>query len=130
MWFRPRSLELLPQFAELVQADPDFELVAPASPVQVCFRAVPDGLEDEALNDLNADLLERVNASGELELESVRLGDRYALLLAVEHVSRAESSIARAWEVIGDAFRGILVDSTDPGLRWQFNRLPVPPTGW
>ena len=109
------------RFARCVEADPDFELAGPLAPGVVCFRAAPHGLDAGALDALNADLLGRVNATAELCLSPIRLGGRYALRLGLGRPP-AVADIPRAWEVVTDAFHGILVDSTDPNLRWDFQR--------
>lgn len=114
----PEALTHLTQrFAGWVERDPDFELTPPSAPDAVHFRAVPDGLHGEALDLLNANLRERVNETGEVYLSRAEHRGRYVLRLALRHLPGA-CDIARAWEVLGDAFRGILVDSDDPVLRW------------
>ena len=117
---QPASEPIALELTRLVEAHPDFELASPASEHQVCFRAAPEGLDETALNRLNLELQQRVNASGELELGRYQVRDRYFLRVEAEAIANACSSVARAWEVIGDAFVGILVDSSDPLMRWRF----------
>lgn len=112
--------ELAAQLTRLVETDPDFELAAPATPTQVCFRAAPDSMDNTALNRLNVELQQRVNAGGELELGRYQLHDRYILRLEAEALALARRSAAHAWDVIGDTFVGLLIDSSDPRLRWRF----------
>src|SRR4029077_2005818 len=60
-----RHVALAREFAWWVEADPEFELLAPASLGLVCFRYRPTGMVDgPALDALNRDLLAQVNASG------------------------------------------------------------------
>ena len=122
----PTPGEIAAEFTRLVEAHPDFVLAPPASAHQVCFRAAPDGLDEIALNRLNLELQQRVNASGELELGRYQLRDRYFLRVEAEAIATARSSVARAWEVIGDAFVGILVESDDPRMRWRFGTDTLP----
>ena len=113
------------RFAEWVEADPDFELAGVHSPGVVCFRAAPPGLDAQALDALNADLLDRVNAGAEVSLSRTRAGGGAALELVVGGAS-GTADVERAWDVVTDAFRGILVDSTDPRLRWDCERACNP----
>ena len=117
---QPAAESLAAEFTRLVAAHPDFELAAPASEHQICFRAAPEGLDETALNRLNLELQQRVNASGELELGRYQLHDRYFLRVEADAIATARTNVARAWEVIGDAFVGILVDSSDPQMKWRF----------
>jgi glutamate/tyrosine decarboxylase-like PLP-dependent enzyme len=116
----PSSEATARELTRLIKAHPDFELAVPASENQVCFRAAPDGVDDIALNRLNLELQQRVNASGELELGRYQLGDRYFLRLDLETIPGAGADVSRMWDVMGDAFVGILVESADPRMRWRF----------
>jgi aromatic-L-amino-acid decarboxylase len=93
-------IRLAKEFARWVEADPDFELMAPVPLSLVCFRAAPRGLDDAALNALNEELLEQVNATGEAYLSHTRLRGRYVLRLAVGHIRTAESHVARTWKLL------------------------------
>jgi aromatic-L-amino-acid decarboxylase len=92
-------------FASWVDADPDFERVAPVPFSVVCFRARPagwtrDGGGAPALDAFNQTLLDRVNATGEVFLSHTRLNDAFVLRLAVGHLRTAESHVARAWSLL------------------------------
>ena len=94
-------MRLAQLFAEWVDADPDFERLAPVPFSVVCFRAKPAGVRDEAaLERLNAAILDAVNASGEIFLSHTRLDGRYTLRLAVGHLRTTERHVARAWELL------------------------------
>ena len=56
-------IRLAHEFARWVEEDTGFELMASPSLSLVCFRAAPRGVEDLALDALNEQLLERVNAT-------------------------------------------------------------------
>lgn len=114
--------ELASRFTRLVQADPDFEVVLPITGCQVCFRAVPSGMDQATLDGLNTELRHRVVAGGELDLESVTTDGYAGLLLTGQTLAAVKGGAERAWDVIGDEFRGILIDSCDPRLRWDTAR--------
>jgi aromatic-L-amino-acid decarboxylase len=97
-------------FTGWVDRDPDFELLAPTILSVVCFRAAPDEVDPTRLDALNAALLDRVNASGEVFLSHTRLRGRFALRLAVGHIRTTEAHVARAWELLRDSLAAVRVD--------------------
>ena len=86
-------------FADWVDADNRFERVAPAPFSVVCFRANPAEPAGD-LDDLNAGLLDAVNATGEVFLSHTRLDGRFALRLAVGHIRTEERHVRRAWDLL------------------------------
>jgi aromatic-L-amino-acid decarboxylase len=88
-------------FARWVDRSPDFERLAPAPFSVVVFRWHPAGLDDEPeLDRANADLLERLNATGEVFLSHTRAKGRYALRLAIGNIRTQEEHVRRAWELL------------------------------
>jgi aromatic-L-amino-acid decarboxylase len=89
-------------FSGWVDADPEFERLAPVPFSVVCFRARPRGAAtaDCELDTFNERLLDAVNATGEVFLSHTRLNDRFVLRLAVGHLRTREQHIARAWELL------------------------------
>jgi aromatic-L-amino-acid decarboxylase len=96
-------------FADWVDADPEFERVAPVPFSVVCFRANPDarlgrgasGSEDDA-DTLNERLLERVNQSGEVFLSHTKLDGRFVIRLAIGNLRTEERHVRRAWDLLRD----------------------------
>ncbi len=80
-------------FERWVRAEPGWELSAPRHFSLVCFRR--DGSDD-----LNEQLLERVNDSGEVFLSHTRLADRYVLRLAIGNFRTTEDDLRFAWDVL------------------------------
>ena len=80
-------------FAAWVDASNEFERTAPVPFSVVCFRA-------RETDEFNAELLERLNGSGEVFLSHTKLGDRYTLRLAIGNLHTTERHVARAWELI------------------------------
>ena len=99
---------LAQDFARWVEADPDFELLAPIPFSTVCFRFRPRTLarhEDHPAfhkrrDDLNARLMDAVNRSGEVFLSHTRLRDRFAIRVAIGNLRTESRHVARAWEII------------------------------
>ena len=109
------------RLAALVRRHPDFVLAAPVAPGVVTFRAMPEGVDPLELDALNAQLRQRVNDTGEVYLSYLELRGHYVLRLLICCLPRAVDA-DRAWEVVTDAFLGILLDATWPGLRWDRQR--------
>lgn len=80
-------------FADWVEADPDWELVAPLRFSLVAFRRNGSDEENEAI-------VERANRSGEIFLSHTRLDGRYVLRLAIGNARTTEDDVRRAWEVL------------------------------
>jgi aromatic-L-amino-acid decarboxylase len=80
-------------FASWVEEEPGWEVVAPHPFSVVCFRR--EGTDDE-----NADILERVNATGEVLISHTRLNGRYVLHLAVGNMRTTEEDVRRAWDLL------------------------------
>ncbi|HWN18433.1 MAG TPA: pyridoxal-dependent decarboxylase, partial [Gemmatimonadales bacterium] len=76
-----RHVRLAAELAEWIDAAPGFELMAPVPLGLVCFRYRPEGtdMDDPRLDDLNAALLARVNATHRVHLTHTRLGGRYVI---------------------------------------------------
>ncbi|MGH7476782.1 MAG: pyridoxal phosphate-dependent decarboxylase family protein [Longimicrobiales bacterium] len=87
-------------FADWIDADPQFERLAPVPFSVVVFRQRSGGLDDTASDVANERLLERVNASGEVFLSQTRVRGRVALRLAVGNLRTTESHVRRAWELL------------------------------
>jgi aromatic-L-amino-acid decarboxylase len=89
-----RGVALAALFERWVEGDPDWELCAPRSFSVVCFRL-------RGSDEMNAELLARVNASGEIFISHAVLEGRYVLRLAIGQMNTTEDDVARAWEVLG-----------------------------
>jgi glutamate/tyrosine decarboxylase-like PLP-dependent enzyme len=77
--------------AELVQASPELELLAPVPLNIVCFRYVAPGLDAAALDELNEHILVRLQESGAAAPTQTRIDGRYCLRAAIaNHRSRRE----------------------------------------
>lgn len=89
-------------FASWVDASDDVERLAPVPMSVVCFRARPARLGDDqhALDQFNAELLDRLNGSGKLFLSHTRLHGAFALRLAVGHLRTTEDHLRDAWRAI------------------------------
>ncbi|HEX4841908.1 MAG TPA: pyridoxal-dependent decarboxylase [bacterium] len=87
-------------FASWVDADADFERVAPVPLSTVCFRARPKGVDDRHLDSLNTAILDAVNASGRVYLSSTKVRSHVVLRLAIGNLRTTETHIQTAWQLL------------------------------
>jgi aromatic-L-amino-acid decarboxylase len=80
-------------FAGWVEADPEWELVAPQRFSLVVFRR--RGSDEE-----NEQLVERVNRGGEIFLSHTKLDGRHVLRLAIGNARTSEADVRLAWDVL------------------------------
>jgi aromatic-L-amino-acid decarboxylase len=93
-------VDLAQTFAAWVDGEPGWEVLAPHPMSVVCFRYVPGGLDGDDVDALNARLLTAVNDTGELFMSHTKIGDAYALRLAIGNLRTRESDVAHAWQVL------------------------------
>jgi aromatic-L-amino-acid decarboxylase len=86
-------IRLAQLFADLVEGDPEWELVAPQRFSLVAFRKNGTDAENEAI-------VERANRSGEIFLSHTKLEGRYVMRLAIGNARTTEADVRRAWEVL------------------------------
>jgi aromatic-L-amino-acid decarboxylase len=88
-------------FASWVDIDSDFERLAPVPFSVVCFRYHPKGISDEnKLEQFNAQITDRVNATGKVFLSHTKLYDRYSIRIAIGNIATTEKHVARVWELV------------------------------
>jgi glutamate/tyrosine decarboxylase-like PLP-dependent enzyme len=86
-----QNVEQARYLAELVDAAPELERVAPVPLNIVCFRFSANGLDKAALNELNSEILLQLQESGVAVLSSTMINGKYALRVAItNHRSRRE----------------------------------------
>jgi len=93
-----RHIELAQAFRSWVEADERFEIAAPAPLNLVCFR-------HRGGDDVNREILDRLNASGDLYLTHTVLDGQYALRLCVGQTRTEEEHVTAAWERIQEEAR-------------------------
>lgn len=86
-----QNVEQARYLAALVEAQQELELLAPVPLNIVCFRYVDRHLSEAQLNELNEELLARLQESGVAVPSNTMLDGRYALRVAItNHRSRRE----------------------------------------
>ena len=91
-----QHVALAQELAGWIQSDPRFELAAPAVLNLVCFR-------HRGGDEVNQQILDRVNASGKLFISHTRLHDRLTLRFCVGQTNTERRHVEQAWKRIGEA---------------------------
>jgi len=99
-------------FASWVEADPNWELLAPVPLGLVCFRACPpgdDGVPDEVRNArldvLNEAVMHGVNATGKALLSHTKLNDKLTLRLSIGNIRTTEKHVRQVWELLNEQLK-------------------------
>jgi aromatic-L-amino-acid decarboxylase len=96
-----RHVELAQTFLRWVRADSRFELMAPAPLNLICFRL-------KASDELNEELLRRLNRSGKLYLSHTRLNGKYTIRFCVAQTRTELQHLERAWDAIREEAGALL----------------------
>ncbi len=104
-----RHIAMAKDFSARVDSDKYFELMAPRQLSLVCFRYKPGDTDEEDLNQINQQLMERVNATGEVFLTHTVLRGKYTLRLSVGQRTTSARHIQQAWQLIKEASQQITV---------------------
>jgi aromatic-L-amino-acid decarboxylase len=103
-----RHIELAQAFAGWIDADPDWQRLAPVPFSTVCFRYRPPALAvgaDEGdgarrLDALNERLIDGVNRTGEVFLSHTRLSGRFTIRVSIGNIRTERRHVERAWELL------------------------------
>ena len=100
--------------AEWITSDGRFELAAPVSMGVVCFRFLgsiagvvdagpgspPPATTEDNIDQLNGEIVERINASGRAYLTQTKLRGRTVMRIGLGNVLTTEEHLRKAWEII------------------------------
>ncbi len=96
-----KHIELAQVQRETIKNDPDFELLAPVPINTICFRFHPSHIDDKKkLNELNSNLLEAVNESGDLFITHTKLNDTFTLRMVIGNTNVEQRHVDEAWRLI------------------------------
>ncbi|MFC1564885.1 pyridoxal phosphate-dependent decarboxylase family protein [candidate division KSB1 bacterium] len=89
-------------FQSYVKNHPDFELLAPVPFSVICFRYNPGGnfRNEDELEKINSELMEKVNSTGKLYLSHTKLNGKYTIRFAIGNIKTNEGHVDKAWELI------------------------------
>ena len=98
-------------FASWVEADPDWELMAPLPLALVCFRACPrmevadETVHNARLDVLNEAVMHGVNATGKALLSHTKLNDKLTLRLSIGNIRTTEKHVRQVWELLNEQLK-------------------------
>jgi len=92
------QIRLANLLARWIKTDDRFELAAPVSMGIVCFRFV--GGDQNEIDRLNSQIVERINASGRAYLTQTKLRGRTVMRIGLGNVLTTEQHLRDAWELI------------------------------
>ena len=102
-------IRIAQEFKGWVEADPNFEVLAPVQFGTVCFRAHPKDMNsEELLSKLNDDLINAVHKSREAFLSHTKLGDRYTIRMVVGHLKTQESHALMTWQKLQQELKALI----------------------
>jgi aromatic-L-amino-acid decarboxylase len=101
-------LEMASRFAGWVDADPDFQRMAPVPFSTVCFRYRPAALagrEDEPavseqIDKMNVALMDAINRTGQAFLSHTRVNGSITIRVAISNLRTEDPDLELVWEVI------------------------------
>ena len=107
-------IALAQELAERIRRSSNFELMAPVPFGLVCFRFHPSARDPLVLDQLNRELLRRVNASGRVHLTHTELDERFVIRMVIGQRLTARQHVDEAWDLIQGAARE-LQGADEPG---------------
>jgi aromatic-L-amino-acid decarboxylase len=99
-----QHIELAKVFSDWVDKENDFELMAPVPFSTVCFRVNPGNKTEDQLNELNENLLDRINSTGKLFLSHTKLNGKFVIRLTIGSIRHEQRHVFDAWELIKRVF--------------------------
>lgn len=103
-------LRLAQKFATWVDEHPDFERLAPVPLSTICFRAHPQGIDDDdELNRRNEQLMHAINQTGEVFLSHTKLRGRFVMRLVISHLRVTEAEVKRVCEILHEKQKNLLL---------------------
>lgn len=89
---------LAAELASWVEAEPNWRLMAPCPMATVVLRWQPEGLDDEAVDALNDELMEAVNRSGTAFLSHSKLNGRTVIRVSIGNLKTTEAHVRATWQ--------------------------------
>ncbi|MBK7630902.1 MAG: amino acid decarboxylase [Ignavibacteriales bacterium] len=93
-------INLANELKSWIEAEKEFELMAPVPFSTVCFRYNPKNKSENELNVLNEKLLEKINQSGRLFLSHTKLNGNFVIRLTIGSIRHEKRHVKNAWELI------------------------------
>lgn len=86
--------------ASWIEADKNWELLAPVPFALVCFRACPKNIEN--LDELNEKIMNEINQSGKAYLSHTKLNGKFTIRLSIGSLRVEERHIEKIWNLLNE----------------------------
>ena len=103
------------KLADIIQADGNFQLLAPVPFSTLAFRFCPKKLaksdgtwSNSEINNLNERLLNAVNQTGKAFLSHTKLRDKFAIRMVIGNIKTNWEDISETWDLIQQKANGLL----------------------
>jgi aromatic-L-amino-acid decarboxylase len=100
-------LRLAQQFAKWIDEHDSFVRMAEVPFSTVCFRATPNGMNENELNQFNEELISHINSTGKLFLTQTKLNGQIVLRLVISGLRQEEKHVEEAWGLINTSFSAL-----------------------
>ncbi|MEO1028547.1 MAG: pyridoxal-dependent decarboxylase [Pseudomonadota bacterium] len=102
------TLRLTKLFADMLRADPIFEIIAPHPFTTICFRAKPAlELDNSIIDDFNARLARHVMDDADVFLSPTKLDGRTALRLTIGNINTRSENVLSAFRALRRSARTV-----------------------
>jgi aromatic-L-amino-acid decarboxylase len=125
------QIRLTDLLVDWIKSDDRFELSAQPSMGVVCFRFIagigdagagsPTPATADRLDQLNSDIVERINASGRAYLTQTKLRGRTVMRIGLGNVLTTEEHLRKGWELIRETAAAVSEKSQNPKTKSQSN---------
>lgn len=88
------------RLSEMIEKEPDFEILAPVVISVVCFRFKPSDCSGEDLNRINEKLNHQLNDSGKIYLSHTVINGKYTLRMVTAQTNVTMEHVTKAWQLI------------------------------
>jgi len=94
-------LDLTQYLKKEIEKDENVEIVAPVPFSVICFRFHPKHITDEeSLDNLNENIMNQVNATGNLFISHTKLNNKLILRIAISGIRTEKKHVDKAWKLI------------------------------
>jgi aromatic-L-amino-acid decarboxylase len=115
------QIRLANLLADWIKKDDRFELFAQPGMGVVCFRLVGEQPNEVEVDQLNSDIVERINASGRAYLTQTKLRSRTVMRIGLGNVLTTEEHLRKGWELIRETAEAVRPKSQIPKTKSQAN---------
>lgn len=97
-----QHLDLAANFKSWIESESSFELLAPVNFNVICFRYNPGNKTENELNEINAMLHSKLNASGKIFITHTKLNEKYTLRFVIGQNLTERRHVDEAMKLINE----------------------------